>query len=414
MSFSENSRIGDLLKSEAAKAVLEKHFPGFTATPSLELAHGFTLKVMSGYPQSNISPDQLKACVEELGKIEEPGKETITVESFQNYKRKGFKNALRWGIIGPGKIAKKLAEAIEGTEGSELYAVASRSLDRARAFSENFHVQKVYGSYEELVEDPAVDVVYIANLKTQHFEAAKLALNKEKAVLLEKPMTINAEQAEELITIARNKNVFLMEAMWMRYNPNINKLKELINEGSIGQVKKIEADFSYECEPDSVLRLPEFGGGALLDLGIYPISFANWIMGRFPDSITSKCRLTSTGVDGVDTVTFQWRTGERADLSFGIDSLGTMSAKVTGTDGYIEIYPLFHSAQVICLNNSQGVKEISIPFRINGYEYEVEEVMRCLDMGLKESPIMQLNETLETMKLMDGLRSQWGVVFPCK
>lgn len=413
MTFSENSRIGDLLKSEAAKAVLEKHFPGFTATPSLELALGFTLKVMSGYPQSNISPDQLKACVEELGKIEEPGKETITVKSFQNYKRKGFKNALRWGIIGPGKIAKKLAEAIEGTEGSELYAVASRSLDRARAFSENFHVQKVYGSYEELVEDPAVDVVYIANLKTQHFEAAKLALNKEKAVLLEKPMTINAEQAEELITIARNKNVFLMEAMWMRYNPNINKLKELINEGSIGQVKKIEADFSFECEPDSTLRLPEFGGGALLDLGIYPISFANWIMGRFPDSITSKCRLTSTGVDGVDTVTFQWRTGERADLSFGIDSLGTMSAKVTGTDGYIEIYPLFHSAQVICLNNSQGVKEISIPFRINGYEYEVEEVMRCLDMGLKESPIMQLNETLETMKLMDGLRSQWGVVFPC-
>jgi dihydrodiol dehydrogenase / D-xylose 1-dehydrogenase (NADP) len=164
-------------------------------------------------------------------------------------------------------------------------------------------------------------------------------------------------------------------------------------------------------EFDSTLRLLEFGGGALLDLGIYPISFANFIVGRFPDTITSKCELTSTGVDGVDTVTFQWQSGEEAELSCGIDRFGDMTAKVTGTDGYIEVYPPFHSAQVIRLHNSQGVKEITYPYRINGYEYEVEEVMRCLDTGLLESPIMTLNETLETMKLMDGLRSQWGVVY---
>jgi dihydrodiol dehydrogenase / D-xylose 1-dehydrogenase (NADP) len=414
MSFSENTRLGELLKNEAAKAVLEKHFPGFTTTPRLALAQGFSLKVMSGFPQSKITPDQLKACIEDLEKLEETDLETIKVNSVQKYKRIGFKNELRWGIMGPGKIAKKLAEAIEGTEGSELYAVASRSMDRAKTFSEEFNVQKVYGSYEELVEDPAVDVVYIANLKTQHFESAKLALHNKKAVLLEKPLTINVEQAEELITIARQENVFLMEAMWMRFNPNIIKLKELINEGSIGQVKKLDADFSFECEPDSVLRLPEFGGGALLDLGIYPISFANWIVGRIPDTITSKCLLASTGVDGVDSVTFEWKTGEKAELSFGIDCFRTMSAKVTGTDGYIEVFPPFHGAQVICLHNSQTVKEFSIPFRINGYEYEVEEVMRCLDTGLKESPIMPLDETLNTMKIMDRLRSEWGVVFPCE
>ena len=412
MSFSKNTRIGELLKSESAKAVLEKHFPGFTKTPRLALAQGFSLKAMSSFPQSNITPEQLKACVEDLAKLEVTDLETIKVISVQNYKRIGFKNDLRWGIMGPGKIAKKLAEAIEGTEGSELYAVASRSMDRAKTFSEEFNVQKVYGSYEELVEDPAVDVVYIANLKTQHFETAKLALHNKKAVLLEKPLTINAEQAEELITIARQNNVFLMEAMWMRFNPNIIKLKELINEGSIGQVKKIDADFSFESEPDSVLRFPEFGGGALLDLGIYPISFANWIIGRIPDTITSQCMLASTGVDGVDSVTFKWRTGEKAELTFGIDCLRTMSAKVTGTDGYIEVFPPFHGAQVICLHNSQGSEEFSIPFRINGYEYEVEEVMRCLDMGWKESLIMPLDETLNTMKLMDGLRSEWGVVFP--
>jgi dihydrodiol dehydrogenase / D-xylose 1-dehydrogenase (NADP) len=412
MAFSENTRLGELLKNEAAKVILEKHFPGFTTTPRLALAHGFSLKAMASFSQSEITPDQLKACGEDLAKIREADLGPIKVISAQQYKRSGFKNDLRWGIMGPGKIAKKLAEAIEGTEGTELYAIASNSMDRAKTFSEEFNVEKVYGSYDELVKDPDVDVVYIANLKTQHFESAKLALYNKKAVLLEKPLTINAEQAEELITIARKENVFLMEAMWMRFNPNIIKLKELINKGSIGQVKKIDADFSFECEHDSTLRLPEFGGGALLDLGIYPISFANWIIGKYPDTITSQCILASTGVDGIDSVTFKWKTGERAELTFGIDRLRTMSAKVTGTDGYIEVLPPFHGAQVICLHNSQGSKEFSIPFRINGYEYEVEEVMRCLDMGLKESLIMPLDETLNTLKIMDGLRSEWGVVFP--
>jgi dihydrodiol dehydrogenase / D-xylose 1-dehydrogenase (NADP) len=412
MSYSENTRLGELLKNEGAKAVLEKHFPGFTTAPRLALAEGFSLKAMSGFPKSQITPEQLKACVEDLAKLEVTDQNSIKVPLAQQYKRSGFKNDLRWGIMGPGKIAKKLAEAIEGTEGTELYAIASHSKDRAKAFSEEFSVQKIYGSYEELVEDPAVDVIYIANLKTQHFESAKLALLNKKAVLLEKPLTINAEQAEELIVIARQENVFLMEAMWMKFNPNIIKLKELINEGSIGQVKKIDADFSFECEPDSVLRLPEFGGGALLDLGIYPITFANWIIGRNPDKITSQCLLTSTGVDGTDSVTFEWNTGEKAELTFGIESLRTMCATVTGTEGYIEVLPPFHGAQVICLHHSQGTEEISFPFRINGYEYEVEEVMRCLDMGMTESLLMPLDETLNTMKLMDGFRSEWGVVFP--
>ncbi|WP_462409438.1 Gfo/Idh/MocA family protein [Neobacillus sp. Marseille-QA0830] len=413
MPFSENTRIGDLLKSEAAMAVLEKYFPDFTSTPAIEFAKGFTLKKISQFPQSNITVEQLRACVEDLAKIEAPKIEQITFTSVQNYNREAFKSPLKWGIIGPGSIAKKLAEAINGSEGSELYSVASRSLDRARAFSEEFPVEKIYGTYEELIEDPAVDVVYIANLHPQHFEPAKLALETGKAVLCEKPLTINANQAEELLSIASKKNVFFMEAMWMKFNPVLNKLKELINEGSIGRVEKIEADFSVEFTSDSNRRLPEFGGGALLDLGICPITFANWMVGRTPDSITSDCILASTGVDGVDSVTFEWSTGEKAELSFGMERLGSISAKVIGTDGYIEVFPPFHCPQVMNLHNAQGVKEISIPFRVNGYEYEVEEVMRCLDRGLSESPIMPLHETLETMKLMDQLRLEWGVVYPC-
>jgi dihydrodiol dehydrogenase / D-xylose 1-dehydrogenase (NADP) len=416
MTFSENTRLGILFRNEAAREVLEKHFPGFTSNTRLEITKGLSLKMLAGVEQSMIEPEQLKACVEDLKgiedtELEETDIETITVKSVQKYKRNSSDNPFRWGIIGPGGVAKQFAEAIEGTEGSEIYAVASGSLDRARVFSENYHVQKIYGSYEALVEDPAVDIVYIANLNSQHFEAAKLALNHKKAVLLEKPLTLNAEQAEELIAIARKNDVFFMEAMWMRYNPCINKVLELINEGTIGQVKHVEADFSVEVDHDSNRRLPEFGGGALLDLGIYPITFANLIVGKSPDSISSECTLTSTGVDGVDSVTFEWTTGEKAELSFGVESFGTLSAKVTGTEGYIKISPPFHCPQAIYLENKHGKKEFHIPFRINGYEYEVEEVMYCLDHGLKESPDMPLSESLKTMKLMDGLRLKWGVVF---
>jgi dihydrodiol dehydrogenase / D-xylose 1-dehydrogenase (NADP) len=330
----------------------------------------------------------------------------------QGYLRDNQKQAIRWGIIGLGGIAKQMAEAIRGTKSSELYAVASKLVDRARTFTETFDVRKVYGSYEELVGDPDVDVIYIANLHTQHFETAKLALMGGKAVLCEKPLTINAKQAEELISIAQRNNVFFMEAMWMKFNPSLNKLKEIISEGSIGQVVKIEADFSVVFPPDSNRRLPEFAGGALLDLGIYPITFAKWIVGRLPDTIHSKCILTSTGVDGLDSVTLEWQTGEKAELSFGMDRIGTLSAKIIGTDGYIEVSPPFHGAEKISVHHSQEVKEFSMPFRVNGYEYEVEEVMRCLDRGLKESPIMPLKDTLETMKLMDGLRSEWGIIYP--
>jgi dihydrodiol dehydrogenase / D-xylose 1-dehydrogenase (NADP) len=349
-----------------------------------------------------------------LSKLEGTQMEIITYKSEQNYFRDEQKPAFKWGIIGLGGIAKHLAEAISETEGSMLYAIASTSMERAKAFSENYHVQKIYGSYEELVEDQSVDIIYIANLHTQHFDSAKMALLKGKAVLCEKPLTINAKQAEELISIAQTNHVFFMEAMWMKFNPILNKLKELIDKGSIGKVTKIEADFSVEFPPDSNRRLPEFGGGALLDLGIYPITFAKWMVGRSPDSIKSECILAATGVDGLDSVSFEWRSGEKAELSFGIDRSGTKSAKVIGTDGYIEVFSPFHGAQGICLYNSQGVKEISFPFRINGYEYEVEEVMRCLDLGLKESLVMPLNETLDTIKLMDGLRLEWGIQYPCE
>jgi dihydrodiol dehydrogenase / D-xylose 1-dehydrogenase (NADP) len=412
MIFSEKSRIGDLLKNESTKAILDKHFPGFTSNPRIGMTKGYTLKALAGFPQSPFTPEKLAACVEELQKIEDTEMDKIIAENAQKYKREGFSGNIRWGIIGLGNIAKMFALSIEGTEGSELYAVASRSLDRVKAFTEKFNVQKVYCSYEELVADPAVDVIYIANLKTQHYKSAKLALNAGKAVLVEKPFTINAKQAEELITIARQKNVFLMEAMWMRYNPNIIKLMEWINQGRIGQVKEIEADFSTEREPNPNLKVLEFGGGALIDMGIYPISFANMIIGRFPDTITSEGILAATGVDAKDSITFNWESGEKAELSCGFTGFGTMGAKVIGTDGYIEVYPGFHAAPGICIHNSQGVEEYSVPFRVNGYEYEVEEVMRCLDNGLKESPIMTLQETLETMKLMDSLRAQWGVVYP--
>ena len=320
-------------------------------------------------------------------------------------------NTLKWGIIAAGNIARKMAEAIEGTEGSELYAVASRSLEKVKAFAEEYRVPNAYGSYEELVEDPHIDVIYIANIHPQHFESAKLALHAGKAVLCEKPMTINAKETEELIALARKKNVFLMEGLWMRCNPNLNKLKEWVNKGRIGKVKEIEVDFSIESKAPRHISL-ELGGGALLDLGIYTISFANWIIGKFPDTISSESELSSTGVDEIDHVTFNWETGEKAKLTFGIHAFGSLSAKVIGTHGYINVPRPFHCTSGISLHDTKRDEEYSVPFKINGYEYQVEEVMRCLKGGLKESPVMPLEETLGTMRLMDSLRSQWGVVYP--
>lgn len=410
MAFSDDTKIGDLLKSKVAAAILEEHFPEVFTNPKIHLAKGLALKSILGFPLSNITPDQLKACAEQLALIE------YTVTGVNERITKGqlefSESRLRWGIMAVGGMARKMAEAIVGTNGSELVAVASRSLDRAIAFSKEYEVQKVYGSYKELVDDPEVDIVYIANIHPQHFESAKLALNAGKAVLCEKPLTVNAKETEELITLARRNNVFLMEALWMRYNPNLNKLKEWISEGRIGRVKVIEADFSIDALNSSKHTSLELGGGALLDLGIYTISFANWIVGRFPDSISSESKLASTGVDEIDHVTFNWNTGEKAKLSFGIHDFGTLSAKVIGTDGYIEVHPPFHCPYMTTLHNSKGSEEYNVPLKINGYEYEVEEVMRCLQDGLKESPVIPLEETLETMKLMDSLRTQWGVVYP--
>jgi predicted dehydrogenase len=319
---------------------------------------------------------------------------------------------LRWGIIAPGKIAKQFAAALAGTEGSELYAVASRSIERAAAFTEEFPAEKIYGSYEALVSDPNVDAVYVATLHPGHFEAARLALNAGKAVLCEKPITINAKEAEKLIKIARERNVFLMEAMWMRYNPALNKVKALIDEGRIGRIVKIEADFSYVGQPGSRQLEPELGGGALLDLGIYPISLATWMVGRMPDTVTSECKLTSTGVDGTDRIFFTWKSGETAELTCGVESEGSQRAVITGTDGTIEIPRQFHAAEKFTLITNGRTEAFSFPFRINGYEYEAAEVTRCLLEGLKESPAMPLDEMLTTIKLMDSLRSEWGFKYP--
>jgi predicted dehydrogenase len=319
---------------------------------------------------------------------------------------------IRWGIVAPGRIAEKFAEALSGTKGSVLYAAASRSLDRAKAFSERFGAVKAYGSYEELVSDDNVDVVYIANIHPYHFDSAKLALNAGKAVLCEKPMTLNAGETEALISTARSKNVFLMEAMWMRYNPALNKVKSLIDAGRIGRIRKIDADFSYVARFGSRQIEPELGGGALLDLGIYPISLANWLIGRFPEAVSSQSVKTATGVDGTDRISFNWKSGETAELTCGVESEGSMSAKIVGTDGMITVPCQFHAAERFTLHTAAGTEEFSYPFRINGYEYEAEEVVRCLKSGLLESPVIPLDETLATMKLMDSLRAEWGVVYP--
>ena len=320
----------------------------------------------------------------------------------------------RWGILATGNIANNLAPAIQACKGAELLAVASRSQANADDFARKWSVPKAYGSYEELAGDPDVDVVYIATPHNFHYENMKLCLNAGKHILCEKAFTINAAQAEECIQLAREKNLFLMEAMWTRFFPAVRKIRSLLEERVLGEIRVVQADFFLHLPFDAEHRLynPNLGGGALLDLGIYPISFAVMLLG-LPEVISSSSRLGETGVDEVDSLIFCYENCSSAHLSCGLGIEKASEVFILGTQGCIKIPgPFFRPAGFSLQLYGQEAEEHSHPYSGNGYGYEVEEVMQCLEQGKLDSEIMPLDETLDIMRLCDRLRVEWGVVYP--
>lgn len=321
---------------------------------------------------------------------------------------------IKWGIIAPGIIANNFAQSMKSVDDSEIIAVGSRSENRAEKFASRFNIKNVYYSYEDVCKDELVDVIYIASPHNFHKEQALMALEYGKAVLCEKPITVNYPQCKELADKANEKNIFLMEAQWMRFMPLINEIKNRIKKGLIGDILRIEVDFSYRADFDPNHRLfnPYLAGGALLDIGVYPISFALFIMDKLPITFEGECAVGTTEIDEHGSVTLKFENNEIAICTFGTRVDGSRHAIIRGTEGRIEINDEFYMATEanIIINNS--IDKISIPHKSLGYEWEIEAVNRYLKEGKKQSNIMSHQNSLDQMSILDKLREKWGIKYP--
>ncbi len=321
---------------------------------------------------------------------------------------------INWGIIGCGNIANKFITALKTIDNANLMAVASKSGDNAKQYAKKYNVPNYYDNYTDLVMNPGIDAVYIANSHNFHKESALLCINHGKAVLCEKSLTVNATEANELINAARSKHVFLMEAMWTRFQPAMQKVKELLDKKAIGDIRVLSAGFGFKAPPDTDNRFfnLRLAGGALLDIGIYPVSLASFIFGKTPSDIKSNSEIGNTGVDESSSYFFTYNKGETALLNASLTFKNSQLAIILGTKGMIQI-PLFWIAEKIIVEiENKNPVTYDFPFRSNGYEYEIEEVMTCLRNGKTESSIMPLNESLDIMQTMDKLRSQWNLKYP--
>ncbi len=322
---------------------------------------------------------------------------------------------IRWGVLGAGSIARKFAKGLNDLEACELYAVGARSQKSADAFADEFGIAVRHTSYQALVEDDNVDAIYVATPHSFHKEHTLLCLSHAKAVLCEKPFALNLKEAQDMVAFAREKKVFLMEAMWTRFLPHMRKVEELIAQNTIGDVRMLQADFGFRMSsvmPEHRLFDPELGGGALLDVGIYPVALAHQLFG-VPKNIKSFANLGETFVDEEAAMLFQHEQGQLSLLSTAIRLNTLHEAIITGTQGRITIEASWWQPTTIKLEvNGQDPQTLNIETPLNGYNYEALEVNNCLRQGKLESDIMPLNETLEIMKTLDALRNEWGLVYP--
>lgn len=317
------------------------------------------------------------------------------------------------GIIGAGWIAEKMAEALAPLEDYCVYAIASRSIGKATEFAGRWNIPKAYGSYEDMVKDKDVDLVYIATPHSHHFPHAMLALNAGKPVLVEKAFTANAAEAEELIETARSKGLFITEAIWTRYMPLSHKVKEIMESGIIGKPRVITATLCYMMEFKERILRPDLCGGALLDLGVYALNFARMYFGTDIVRTVSNCHMGPTGIDLQECISLSYADGKMANLQAGTLCLNDRQGIINGTEGYIRVDNINCPEVVEVYRNYELVERYVKPEdMVNGYEYQVIEARRCIEAGLPESPMMPHQETLDIMKQMDGLRKEWGVVYP--
>ena len=318
-----------------------------------------------------------------------------------------------WGILGPGSIAHQFATGLQSVGDAKLVAVGSRSQEKADAFADKFGAPNRHASYEALVADPAVHVIYISTPHPQHKEAAQLCLEHGKAVLCEKPFTVNAKEAEEVIASARAKDLFVMEAMWSRFFPAMAHVRKLIADGAIGEARMLQADFGFRAgvDPNSRLFNLAMAGGGLLDVGVYTVSLASMLFGT-PSDITGVAQMGETGVDEQAAISLKYPGGQVAALTTCIRINTPQEAQILGTDGSIKIHAPWWKAAKLTVSAGGKSEEIDMPFEGHGMNYEAAEVGACLRAGKNESDILPLSETLSIMRTLDTLRGQWGLKYP--
>jgi predicted dehydrogenase len=321
---------------------------------------------------------------------------------------------LRWGIIGSGWIAQQFANDVALSDAGRVVAVGSRTQESADRFADEHGVEHRHASYEALVADPEVEAVYVATPHPMHHPNTLLALEAGKPVLVEKAFTMNAEEARELVATARAKGLFLMEAMWTRFLPHVQTIRRLIADGALGEVVHVSGDHGQRFPRDPAHRLfaPELGGGALLDLGVYPVSFASMLLGR-PSTIVAEIEPAFTGVDGQTSMLFGYASGAQALLSCCSIARTPTRAVIVGTDARIEIDEPFYAPTTFTLITQPGEKTVyDEPHVGRGMVYQSDEVARCLREGLLESPLMPLDETIEIMETMDAVLATQSEVTP--
>ncbi|MDX1994614.1 MAG: Gfo/Idh/MocA family oxidoreductase [bacterium] len=320
---------------------------------------------------------------------------------------------IRWGILSTGLIAGAFVRDLQPQPGMEIVAVGSRTQASADSFGEQWSIPRRYASYEALAADPDVDVIYIGTPHPYHVENTLLCLDTGKAVLCEKPFAMNTHETRRMIDRAREKGLFLMEAMWTRFSPLMQRLTQLLDEGVIGEVRLLNADFGFAATFDAQHRLfnPALGGGALLDVGIYPISLASLVFRQQPQTIHSAARLGETGVDEQNALLFHYANGAMAQISSAVSLTTPQEALILGTKGRIRIHTPFWKPNRLTIIRD-GKDDQVVTTEDSGYHFQALDVAACLRAGKTESDRMPLDETLAIMGTLDSIRTQWGLVYP--
>jgi len=323
--------------------------------------------------------------------------------------------SFNWGVIGPGNIANTFAKAITTSKKGKVLAVASRSTKRAVDFANTYQIEKTYSDYEQMIADPEIDIIYIATPHNFHYQQAKMCLEAGKHVLVEKPCTVNAKQMQALVELAQSKNLLLQEALWSRFMPCLSKLRQLLNEGIIGDIQYIQSEigFAFQNREKSRLLKAELAGGSLLDLGIYSITVSQFFLQEHPDKVDAMGQLTDQNVDGHVLANMHYPSGRYAQFTCSMLSQTSNTMRIVGTEGYVKLPACFWDTNTASIyRDDKLMQNIDIPHPVNGFEYQIEKSMECIEQNMQCSDLMSHRDSIGVLNVMDDIRKQIGVHFP--